>query len=157
MSFWKGLLAGLTDQPIARKEAQPRKRVRAPGAKIVASPPDADLEMADVTPPRTYPVELVGEQSYQSAIKALCISEPIKLLSEPDNPNDRKAIVAVTFIGRRVGYLPKRHWLYDAINFEGRGATAKVMAVGKGQNGLHNVVLEIALNSDGIGRHRFTR
>lgn len=157
MGFWKELLSGLNSKPVNDGEPQVRHRVRAPRASVVASPHDPTLELPSVALPNTYPVGLVGEQSYQSAIRSLCVGEPVKLLSEPDNPHDKRAIVAVSFVGRTLGYLPKRNWLYEAINFEGCGATAKVMAIGKGQNGFHNVVLEIVVNGDGIGRRRFPR
>ncbi|MCY1671728.1 HIRAN domain-containing protein [Novosphingobium sp. SL115] len=153
MGFWQGLLAGLAGKPIEHEEPQARNRMRAPRSNLVAEPPDVRQDAL----PGTYRVGLVDEQQYQSAVKSLCVGELVKLLSEPDNPNDKRAIVAVTFLGRTLGYVPKSNWLYTAINFEGHGATAKVMLVEEGQNGFHSVVLEVALTKDRIGRRRFTR
>jgi hypothetical protein len=157
MGFWKELLPGLNSKPIEGEEPQARHRVRGPRSNLVADMPDAHQVIPGTALPSTYQVWLVGEQKYQSTLKALCVGEPIKLLSEPDNPHDKNAIVAVTFLGRTVGYVPKSDLLYLAINFEGHGATAKVMSVNEGLNGFQNVVLEVVLTQDRIGRRRFTR
>ncbi|WP_326493079.1 HIRAN domain-containing protein [Novosphingobium sp. SL115] len=157
MGFWQALLSGLNSKAVEGEEPQVRERLRGPRSNLVAGPRDSLLELPSVALPSTYRVELVGGQNYQSAIGSLCVGEPVKLLSEPDNPRDKRAIVAVTFLGRRLGYVPRSHPLYFALNFEGRGAIAKVMSVGRGQDGFHNVVLEIAANGDRIPQRRFTR
>lgn len=57
-----------------------------------------------------YMVSLVGEASYQPAVKRCRRGDVVRLIPEPDNPFDADAVKALTVYGETVGYLPRGHW-----------------------------------------------
>lgn len=107
-------------------------------------------------PSKSYPVDLVGERHYQAAIGDAAAGDAVALLTEPGNPYDDRAIVAVDGAGRTLGYLHRDSWLRGALIDEGRGAAAAIDTVGAGRDGFAQLRLQVSLTDDGpIGERDF--
>lgn len=98
---------------------------------------------------RPYSIGLVGERNYQHAIAALGEGEAVTLLHEPDNPYDERAIAAACH-GDTIGYLPRDSWLTDALLDEGKGVTARIKRLNRGEAGVVGVVVEVRLDGSPI-------
>lgn len=93
---------------------------------------------------KAYSVGLVGESNYQAAVRALRPGEHVELVAEPDNPHDLRAIAVRDGDGATVGYLPRDHWLADAMLDEGKGFSAEVKELtGGGTGEMTGVVLTV--------------
>lgn len=95
-----------------------------------------------------YPIGLVGESNYQSAIAKLRHGDPVQLMFEPDNPFDDGAIAAVDRRGNTIGYLPRNSWARRALAKERKGYTAKVISLRQSNGGHRGVVIELVLEGE---------
>jgi HIRAN domain len=57
-----------------------------------------------------YMIGLVGEGSYQRAIRRTARGHVVRLIHEHDNRHDPQAVKAITAMGETIGYLPRDHW-----------------------------------------------
>lgn len=98
---------------------------------------------------KKYSVGLVGEASYQAAIADLKPGEHIDLVPEPSNPHDPRAIAARDGEGRPIGYLPRDHWLTEALLDQAKSCTTIVERIEGGDDGRPSlgVVLQVELAS----------
>lgn len=103
---------------------------------------------------KSYPVGIVGERSYQLAIRRLREREAVTLWHEPDNPYDDRAIAVATSGGDTIGYLPRDFWLRDALLDEGKPCTAKVLRLAK-DGRTTGVVIEVTLAGTAIETRAF--
>lgn len=78
---------------------------------------------------RGYPFGIVGEASYQPAIRRCATGQRVLVLHERNNPYDDFALIVVTGDGETIGYIPKSSWLRDAIHEEGKGCAATIMSI----------------------------
>ncbi|SNS53770.1 HIRAN domain-containing protein [Sphingomonas laterariae] len=99
---------------------------------------------------KLYPVGIVGERNYQSAIKRCRQGERVYICHEPDNPYDDLALKVETGGGQTIGYIARTSWLRDAIHEEGRGCTATILSIAAGDAGALGVVLNVALSDDDV-------
>jgi len=107
-----------------------------------------------MTNPRTYQVGIVGEASYQPAIRQCESGQLVDIIHEPDNPYDEYAL-AVSVHGKTIGYIPRDCWLQDAIHEEGRGCDAQIKSISAGAKGLLGVVLDVSLSNRTVGVRAF--
>lgn len=100
---------------------------------------------------KRYSVGIVGESKYWQTIGELRVGEHVELVPEPDNPHDDRAVSVRDGDGSTVGYLPRGHWLTDALIDQGRSYTARVERIEGGAAGRPNlgVVIEVELGADG--------
>ena len=96
---------------------------------------------------KIYPVGIVGEVNYQDAIERTHEGEPARILKEPNNPYDPKALRVENTDGDTIGYIPKAHWLRDAIFEDGRGVAASIKSVKGSPLG---VVIDVTLTGDDL-------
>ena len=90
-----------------------------------------------------YMVGLVGEASYQPAIRTIARGHVVDLVHEPSNPYDPDAVKAVTTDGQTIGYLPREHWAGPIVR-DGKPEHLAVVAEvtgGKGAKASRGVVL----------------
>lgn len=114
-------------------------------------------EHPPVAPPRTYQVGIVGESNYQPAIRRCSPGQQVQIVREQGNPHDRQALAVVTSSGATIGYIPRDHWLQRAVHDEGKGCDATIRRISSGGAGSLGVVLDVALNSRGLGTRSFNR
>jgi hypothetical protein len=105
---------------------------------------------------KIYPVGLVGEQSYQAAIRGCYAGERAYICHEPDNPYDAMALKVETAGGQTIGYIARSSWLRDAIHEQGRGVTATILSVETGAGGHLGVVLNVTLTDDDIRERSYS-
>ena len=104
----------------------------------------------ETTQPRSYPVQIVGEQHYQDAIAGLNQGDTVTLWHEPNNPYDDEAIAVARDDGATLGYIPSDSWLRRALLDEGKGCTATVQTVGQGKRGFVEIELAVVLDGEPI-------
>lgn len=93
---------------------------------------------------RGYPVGIVGESHYQPAIARTHEGSPVRLLHEPDNRADPRAIRVLNAARAQIGYIPRGHWVTDAILDEGKTFRARVGSIAPaGSAGLLGVVIDV--------------
>lgn len=107
--------------------------------------------------PRTYQLGIVGEANYQPAIRRCSVGQCVHIVHEPDNPYDDLALAVVTESGDTIGYVPRDCWLQGAVHDEGKGCDATIKSIGSGESGKLGVVLDVCLNSKGLGEREFSR
>lgn len=95
---------------------------------------------------KSYRVGIVGEANYQKAIAGLRVGEIVQLRPEPDNPHDPRAVAVVDGDGATIGYLPREHWLKDALLDQGKTAMATVGDLHMGETAT-GVVLDVSLDA----------
>ena len=95
---------------------------------------------------RTYPVGIVGEASYQRAIRRCAEGEIVRIIHEPDNPYDEMALAVVSENGRTLGYIARDSWLQEAIHGEGKGCHAQIKEINSTGAGRLGIVLDVALS-----------
>lgn len=127
------------------KVLEPAKR---PRGKSTKAPAKVDGKF--------YPVGIVGERSYQDAIARLNEGQQVMLWREPGNPYDDRAIAVAMSNGATIGYLPRDHWLRDALLDEGKPFTAWVLRLAK-EGVATGVVIEVVLSGKPIGERAFIR
>lgn len=97
-----------------------------------------------------YMVGLVGEASYQPAIRRIGAGAVVRLVHEPSNRFDNRAVQALVSNGQTIGYLPRDHWLARVIIDEDADVMAIVEEVtgGKGAKASRGVVLKVFTGAD---------
>lgn len=98
-----------------------------------------------------YPLGIVGESNYRSAIERTCEGEVARICHEHDNPHDSLALCVENADGDIIGYIPASSWLRRAIHQEGRGVAATVKSIASAGPGTElGVVLDVTLTDDDI-------
>ena len=98
-----------------------------------------------------YPVQVVGESNYQSAVRTLRAGQPMRLVHEPNNPYDQRAVSVRTTRGKIVGYLPRGSWVTEVLLDQELPVDASVLEVSSGQAGQRGVVLHVVVGAgDGV-------
>jgi hypothetical protein len=97
-----------------------------------------------------YTVHLVGESNYQDVIRRASPGDPVRLLLEPQNPYDPRAIRACDVTGATIGYLERESWLTRAILDDGTTVLASVLEIigGEANKPSLGVVLEVLTAKD---------
>lgn len=97
-----------------------------------------------------YTVHLVGESSYQEAIRRASPGDLVRLLPEPQNPHDPRAIRASDVTGATIGYIERDSWLTRVMLDEGTAVLARVLEVigGEANKPSLGVVLEVLTAKD---------
>jgi len=106
---------------------------------------------------RTYPVGIVGEASYQTAIRSCAVGQRVRIVHEPDNPYDEFALAVATEDGRTLGYIARDSWLQDAVHEEGKGCEAIIKEISAARRGRLGVVLDVSPSDHGIDTRAFSR
>jgi len=101
-----------------------------------------------------YPVGIVGEANYQSAIRRCSVGQRVRVLHELGNPYDERALAVVTADGQTIGYIARDCWLQDAVHGEGRGCDATIKAVSS-SGGMLGIVLDVSLTGLALGTRDF--
>ena len=107
--------------------------------------------------PRTYPVGIVGEASYQSAIGRCLAGQQVQIIHELGNPYDKKALAVAIVDGETIGYIARDCWLRDAVHEEGHGCDATIKAISSGGAGTLGIVLDVAVAGNGVPTRQFAR
>lgn len=94
-----------------------------------------------------YPVQVVGESNYQAAVRGLKAGQAMRLVHEPDNPYDQRAVSVRTARGKIVGYLPRGSWVTDVLLDQELPVDASVLEVNSGKKGQHGVVLQVVVGA----------
>jgi hypothetical protein len=123
--------------------------------RIVTVSEGEHFEMPAVAEPKRYPVGIVGEASYQPAIRRCAPGERVQIVHELDNPYDQQALAVLTNDGNTIGYIARDCWLQDALHDEGHGCEATIKAVSSAENGMLGVVLEVTLSGHDIPSRQF--
>jgi hypothetical protein len=97
---------------------------------------------------KIYPLGLVGESNYQTAISETYVGGLVRICHEPDNPYDELALRAENGAGEVIGYIPRTSWLRDAVFGSGRGCAATVREIMEGPDGMLGVVINVTLTDD---------
>ena len=100
-----------------------------------------------------YTVHLVGESNYQDVIRRASPGDSVRLLPEPQNPYDRRAIRASDVTGATIGYIERDSWLTRAMLDDGTAVLASVMEIigGEADKPSLGVVLEVLTAKDAQG------
>lgn len=106
---------------------------------------------------KIYPLGLVGESNYQSAIKRTNAGEVARIFHETGNPYDKLALRVENDIGEVIGYIARTSWLRDAVHEQGRGCAATIKEVHFGPDGLAGVVLDVTLTDDPIFERQYQK
>ena len=101
--------------------------------------------------PRRYTIALVGTQRRLRAIGNAAPGETVRLLHEPDNPYDDRAIAVMNAAGEQIGYLPKGSWAGEALIEEVKGCQARITEI----TFPAGVRIEIVLEGEPIGERAF--
>ena len=95
-----------------------------------------------------YTVHLVGESHYQHVIDGLQPGSPIKLVADPENPNDPRAVKA-THGGETIGYIERDSWLIRAMHDDRTPVASRVQEIiGGGPGEMKGVVLDVRTGVD---------
>ena len=124
MGFWSGFVGGALGR--SNNAAKP-------------------APMPSPTTAKKYPTSIVGERSYQPAIKRCREGEPVTLMLEPDNPYDADAIAVVSKRGETIGYLARSCWIREPVLEEGKGCVATIASIQSGEKSIIGVVLEASI------------
>lgn len=108
---------------------------------------------------RVYPVGIVGESNCQPAIQRCRVGEAVQLLHEPGNPHDTsgRAIAVESSRGETIGYIAREHWLKEPLLDDGKGCTARISEIGRGDGASLGVVLSVSLEGAAIGKRVYRR
>ncbi len=118
-----------------------------PADPFIAAEVERALANAPAKPlllPTVYPVGIVGEASYQPAIRRAKPGQPVSLVHEPSNPYDGRAICVQSVHGERIGYLPRDSWLHRVLLDEGREVAGRIKSIEGKPMG---VVLEVVVGT----------
>ncbi len=101
-----------------------------------------------------YPVHLVGELNYQDVIRRASPGDSVRLVPEPQNPYDPRAIRASDVTGATLGYIERESWLTRAMLDDGTVVLASVMEIigGEADKPSLGVVLEVLTAKDAEGK-----
>lgn len=95
-----------------------------------------------------YTVHLIGESHYQHAIEGLQPGTPIKLVADPENPHDPRAVKA-THAGETIGYIERDSWLIRAMHDDRTPVASRVHEIiGGGPGEMKGVVLDVRTGVD---------
>jgi hypothetical protein len=106
---------------------------------------------------KTYPVGIVGEASYQQAIRMCAAGQQVQIFHELGNPYDVKALAVATMDGQTIGYIARDCWLQDAIHEEGHGCEANIKAISSANAGMLGVVLDVSVGGPAIATRHFNQ
>ena len=95
-----------------------------------------------------YTAHVVGEAQFQDVIAEIAEGKRarlVKLVPEPDNLEDPRAIKAITLDGRKVGNLERDSWLVRAMLDEKQPVASRIMEISGSnqQQPLRTIVLEV--------------
>jgi HIRAN domain len=136
MGFIRGLLRGLFDEPNK------------------ASNKPAFTGKTRLTP-RGYPVGIVGESNYQTAIKKCREGEAVTLLREPGNPHDQQAIVVVSARDETIGYVSRDSFVRGLVHEQEAGCDARILSIGGDGQPFLGVVIDVVICDQPIGQRVF--
>lgn len=125
--------------------------------RIVVVEGGEHFEMPPIAEPKQYFVGIVGEASYQPAIRRCTPGQRVHIVHETENPYDKNALVVMTEGGDSLGYIARDCWLQDAIHDEGRGCEAVIKEISAASAGKLRVVLNVSLSGHGVPTRVFTR
>jgi plastocyanin len=94
--------------------------------------------------PTVYPVGIVGEASYQPAIRRAKVGQAVRLVHEPSNPHDERAISVQSAMGECIGYLPRDSWLHRVLLDEGKQIAGRIKSIEGSPRG---VVLDVVVGT----------
>lgn len=97
---------------------------------------------------KIYPVAIVGEQNYQSAVNTCRRGEKAYVLREPDNPYDAMALVVLNERGDTIGYIGRDHWLQDVVHQQERMPVASIKDIEPTDGGNLGVVLNVIVTDN---------
>jgi hypothetical protein len=123
--------------------------------KLSVSDDDEDLPTPGGS--RTYPVGIVGEASYQPAIRCCSAGQHVQIVHELGNPYDKNALAVVTESGETLGYIARDCWLQDAIHGERHGCEATIKSVNSADVGNRGLVLDVSVGGSHVPTRQFNR
>jgi HIRAN domain len=106
---------------------------------------------------KTYPVGIVGEASYQEAIRRCAAGQHVQIFHELENPYDEKALAVVTMDGETIGYIARDCWLQDAVHEEGHGCEASIKEVSSANADTLGVVLDVCVGGPAVATRQFNQ
>lgn len=155
----KDILAGakvghISWQMVEREPDGQLSRLR---VRVVTVNDGEHFEMPPMAEPRTYPVGIVGEASYQPAIRRSSNGQRVSIVHELGNPYYKNALAVVTDSGDTIGYIARDCWLQEAVHEEGYGCEAVIKEVRSSGGGKFGVVLDVTVAGHGISTRQFNR
>lgn len=92
-----------------------------------------------------YTVHLVGEANFHDVVSRLASGMAAKLVPEPTNEHDPRAIKAITASGETIGYVEKESWLTRAMLDDHTPVASRIMEIigGDAAKPSRGVVLEV--------------
>ena len=92
-----------------------------------------------------YTAHLASEAEYQAAIAEITAATRVKLVPEPDNPNDARAIMAITLDGKKLGNVERDSWLVKAMLDAKTPVASKITEIvaATPERPLRQIVLEV--------------
>jgi hypothetical protein len=108
---------------------------------------------------RAFPVPIVGESHYRTAVKATKVGDYVDLILEEGNPHAAggKALRVDNMDGDTIGYIAEDNWAYRAIVSEEQGALARVLSKHGGRGAPTGIVLEVQLGPEEVPRVPYGR
>ena len=95
-----------------------------------------------------YKLQLVGDEHFQHLIERLEVGAPVKLLADPDNPKDPRAVKAM-HKGETVGYVERDSWLIRAMHDDRTQVASRIDQIIAGEPaGLKVIVLDVRTGED---------
>ena len=97
-----------------------------------------------------YTEHLTVEPECQKAIAAVTPATRIKLVPEPDNPDDPRAVKAITMDGVKVGYIERDNWLVKAMIDDKTPVASRIIEIGPAapDSALCRIILEVLTEQD---------
>lgn len=95
-----------------------------------------------------YKIQLVDETSYQHVIERLEAGFPVKLLADPENPQDPRAVKAM-YKGETIGYVEQDSWLIRAMHDDRTPVASRIdQIIADGPGDVRSVVLDVRTGVD---------
>lgn len=91
-----------------------------------------------------YLVGIVGEASYQPAVRRCRAGQSVSIDPEPTNSYDPLAL-RVSAAGRTIGYIARDHWLQNAVHKQGKTLRATINEVTGLDRELQGIVLSVTV------------
>lgn len=100
-----------------------------------------------------YTEHLIVEAECQTAIVAITPATQVKLVPDTDNPDDPRAVKAITMDGTKVGSVARDNWLVKLMIDDQTPVTARIMEISPVAplNAVRRVVLEVLTGQDANG------
>ena len=105
---------------------------------------------------KKFPVSLVGEQHYRTAVAGIGVGDEVRIWHEAGNPYDALALAVTNTHGQTLGYLPKDCFLRRAVHQEGKGCSRKVLQLHQGERGFTQVTIEVQLGGEPVHQRDFS-